>query len=47
MKHITDMDDIPTNFYIRTSRKKYAEVNITPYQKLEIIKHQCLVFQLE
>ena len=34
MKHITDMDDIPTNFYTRTSRNKYEEVNITPLSKI-------------
>ena len=34
MKHITDMDEIPTNFYTRTSRNKYEDANLTPLSKI-------------
>ena len=31
MKHVNDLDNIPSNYFTRTSRNKYNEDNI--YQK--------------
>ena len=35
MKHITDFDNIPTNFYTRTSRNKYNDSNFIPISKID------------
>ena len=44
MKHIADMDDIPTNFFIKTIGINIKNLMLFHYQKLEIIKHQLSVF---